>query len=79
MIEWFVETLRGRESDWIKARKYVAEAANSSFREIMQGYDEFVPYMDAVSDPSILVGTAKDSLGNKVQVRVATDEENDNH
>src|SRR5215813_1055324 len=74
MIEWFVETFRGRQSDWVKARKYIAESANSSFKEIMQGYDAFVPYMDEVSEPSILIGTAKDSLGNEVPVRIPTDE-----
>jgi hypothetical protein len=74
MIDWFVETFRGRQSDWIKARKYIKEAANSSFKEIMQGYDAFVPYMDDVEDPSILIGTAKDSLGNDVPVRIATSE-----
>ena len=74
MIEWFVETFRGRKSDWRKARKYLADAANSSFKEIMQGYDAFVPYMDEIPDPSILIGTAKDSLGNVVPVRIATNE-----
>lgn len=73
-FDWCVETIRGRQSDWIKARKYVAESARSSFKEIMQGYDAFVPCMDEVSEPSILIGTAKDSLGNEVPVRIATDE-----
>src|SRR5262249_5366053 len=61
-------------SDWIKARKYIAEAANSSFKEIMQGYDAFVPYMVEVSEPSILVGKAKDSLGSEIHVRIPTNE-----
>jgi hypothetical protein len=74
MIDWFVEALRGRQSDWIKARKYIAESARSSFKEIMSGYDEFVAHMDEVSEPSILIGTGKDSLGNEVPVRIATDE-----
>src|SRR5262249_24385107 len=74
MMEWFIETFRGRQADWIKARKYIAESANSSFKEIMQGYDAFVPYMDEVSEPSILIGTGKDSLGNEVPVRIATSE-----
>lgn len=74
MIEWFVETFRGRQSDWIKARKYIVEAANSSFKEMMQGYDAFVPYMEDVSDPSILIGISKDSLGNEVPMRIATSE-----
>jgi hypothetical protein len=73
-MEWFVETFRGRQSDWTKARKYVAESANSSFKEMMQGYDAFVPYMHEVSEPSILIGTGKDSLGNEVPVRIATGE-----
>src|SRR5262245_33480746 len=74
MIDWLVETFRGRQSDWIKARKYIAEAANSSFKDIMQGYDAFVPYMEEIHDPSILIGTGKDSLGNEVPVRIATNE-----
>ena len=74
MIEWFVETMRGRQSDWLKARKYIFEAANSSFKEMMQGYDAFVPYMDKIDDPSILIGTAKDSVGKEVPVRIATSE-----
>src|SRR5262249_54874325 len=74
MFQWIVEKARTQASDREKAHSYLNEMANKNFREVMQGYDAFVPYMQRVSDPYILIGTAKDSLGNDVPVRLATDE-----
>src|ERR1051325_8291698 len=74
LLNWFVEKFRTEGADRAKAHEYLAQAADKNFCELMQGYDSFVPYMCAVQDPSILLGTTKDSSENKLQVRIATDE-----
>jgi hypothetical protein len=78
MTDWLVEMLRGRQSDRAKARQYLAESADASYRATMKDFDSFVPFMRQVRDPSILIGTAKDSTKNDIAVRIAIDEINRN-
>jgi len=74
LFNWIVEKARTQEADRGKAQKCLLDAANTNFRELMQGYDAFVPYMNDIKDPSILIGRAKDSIGNDVPVRISTGE-----
>lgn len=74
MTDWLVEFMRNRGSDRAKARDYIAQESESSFRETMKDYDAFVPYMESVSEPAILIGTTKDSMGRNVPVRMSLDE-----
>lgn len=74
MIRQFVELLRGRTADRSKGRDYIAQRAQSYAREAMAEYDSFVPAMAAVSEPSFLLGSARDSQGKDVPVKLGRDE-----
>ena len=74
MLERIIEFLRRRNVDRVKAREYLAEQSSDTFREVMQDYDAFVPLAKKVSEPAFLVGTAKDSMGSKVPIRLPTNE-----
>lgn len=69
-----MEIFRNRERDRIKAREYLAQQAEASFRELMKDYDAFVPHMESVRDPSLVIGTARDSVGTEVPVRLGMKE-----
>jgi len=73
-LHWGFERLRGRARDEAKARRYLAEAAGSEFRELMADYDVFVEPLAAVPEPAVLIGTTRDSAGREIPVRLAADE-----
>lgn len=73
MFNWIIEKARTQGADRDKAHKYLLEMEDAKFRDLMQGHDDFVPYMEKVKDPSILIGTATDSFGQGVPVRIETD------
>jgi hypothetical protein len=72
MLNWIIEKARTQGADQEKAHQHLSKSAKENFRNIMRGYDAFVQHMEKVSDPSILIGTAKDSLSNNVLVRIPT-------
>jgi hypothetical protein len=72
MLNWIIEKARTQGADQVKAHQHLSKSAKENFRNIMRGYDAFVQHMEKVSDPSILIGTAKDSLSNNVLVRIPT-------
>jgi hypothetical protein len=74
LFNWIVEKARTQGADRAKAHNYLSQVSDENFRELMQGYDAFVSYMREIQDPSIVIGTAKDSLGNNIEARIATDD-----
>lgn len=72
MIQRLIESIRRSAADHAKAQEYLAENANLSFRELLKDYDAFATHMEQIPEPSILIGTAKTSLGSEVRVRIAT-------
>src|SRR5262249_43432092 len=74
VLNWIIEKARTQGADQVKAHQYLSKSADENFRDIMRTYDAFVQYMEQVSDPSILIGTARDSLGQDVPVRIPTNE-----
>lgn len=74
MIQRLIETVRRSASDRAKALAYLAEKSDSSFREILKEYDTFAAHMEHISEPAILIGTAKTALGNEVSLRIGTRE-----
>src|SRR5262249_55891236 len=54
--------------------EHLAQTAEAAFRESMKEYDRFVHYTRAVAQPAITIGTATDSTGNEVPLRMALDE-----
>lgn len=74
MLERLIEIARGRSADREKAHAYLAEHATSAFRELMADYDAFVPHVARVEEPALLLGTARDSSGAEVPVRLPWEE-----
>ncbi len=74
MLERIIEFLRRRSVDQMKAKEYLTKQATSTFREVMQDYDAFVPIMKRVAGPALLLGTARDSRGTEIPVRLGLDE-----
>ncbi len=74
MIRQLVELLRGRSVDRSKGHAYVTHQADYYAREAMAEYDSFVPVMADVREPSFLLGSARDSQGNAVAVKLGCDE-----
>jgi hypothetical protein len=74
LFQWGLERWRGRGRDEAEARAYIAEQASAVFREIMADYDVFVDHLAAVPEPSVLIGTTRDSTGTEIPVRLPADE-----
>lgn len=70
MIERLIQACRGWGADRAKARAYLAHQAETEFRELMADYDGFVPVMAQAPEPALPLGTARDSLGTPVEVRL---------
>ena len=70
MLDWLIETFRRPCLDQEKAQAYLEEQATSSFRDIVEEYDSFVPFMRKIPESALLVGSAKDSLGSDIPVRL---------
>jgi len=70
MIDWLVEAIRGRRADQAKARKYLADKADETFRQTVAEYDTFVSHMRNVKEPALTIGSAQDSIGNKIPARL---------
>jgi hypothetical protein len=66
--------MRRPRRDEVKARQYVADEASAVFREIMADYDVFVEHLAAVPEPSVLIGTTRDSAGAEIPVRLPAEE-----
>jgi hypothetical protein len=73
-LQWMLEFWRHRGRDEVKARDYIAEEANAVFRETMADYDAFVDHVAAIPESAVLIGTAQDSAGNEVPIRLPSDE-----
>ena len=69
MIRW-VERLRRPILDRQKAQALGEEQTGAVFRSAVGNYDDFVDVARHVSDPVFLVGTAQDSRGNPISVRL---------
>jgi hypothetical protein len=74
MLEWVVERLRRRRLDEVKAHAWVAEQAIAEFRELLADYDAFVPDAAEMRDPALLIGTARDSAGREIPIRLPLDD-----
>jgi hypothetical protein len=74
MLERVVELLRRRRLDEVKAHAWVAEQATAEFRELVADYDAFVSHAAEIKDPALLIGTARDSAGNEVPIRLSLDD-----
>src|SRR5262249_89689 len=70
LLDQLTGIIRGTDLDRAKAREYLMEKFNETFREAVAEYDMFVPEMLKVKEPSFFLGTAKDSLGNEIPVRI---------
>lgn len=73
-LQWFLEFWRQRGRDEVKARQYVAEQASSVFRETMADYDSFVEHLAEIPESAVLIGTARDSRGHEIPVRLPAEE-----
>jgi hypothetical protein len=73
-LQWGLELWRRRGRDEIKARQYVAEESSAVFREVMADYDAFVEHLAGIPESAVLIGTARDSRGNEIPVRLPADE-----
>jgi hypothetical protein len=73
-LQWGLELWRRRGRDEIKARQYVAEESSAVFREVMADYDAFVGHLAEIPESAVLIGTARDSRGNEIPVRLPADE-----
>ena len=62
--------IRGTDLDRAKAQEYLADKFNETFSEAVAEYDTFVSHMLNVKEPAISIGSAKDSLGNEIPVRL---------
>jgi len=70
MLQSWIEAVRRRHVDRAKARTYTADVAAAHFRATMRDHDAFVPLMSGVPAPAFHVGTAHDSTGVPVAVRL---------
>src|SRR6266851_871561 len=73
-LQWGLECWRRRGRDERQARQYVALQASAEFREIMADYDVFVEHLSEIPESAVLIGTARDSVGNEIPVRLPADE-----
>jgi hypothetical protein len=73
-LQWGLERWRRRGRDEVKARQYVAAEASAVFRETMADYDTFVEHLAEIPDSAVLIGTARDSGGNEIPVRLPAEE-----
>lgn len=73
-LQWGLERWRRRGRDEVKARQYVTAEASSVFREIMADYDVFVEHLRTIPDSAVLIGTARDSRGTEIPVRLPAEE-----
>ena len=72
LIRW-IELTRRRSVDRRKAQAYSAAVADAEFRAAMADYDSFVDVAGAVVEPAFPIGTAKDSAGDAIPIRLALD------
>jgi hypothetical protein len=73
-LQWGLERWRRRGRDEIKARQYVTAETSLVFREVMADYDTFVEHLAEIPESAVLIGTARDSAGNEIPVRLPADE-----
>ena len=74
MLSQLIELCRGRTRDKEKAKEHLHDQAESSFQDIVEEYDSFVPYMRKIPESALHIGTAKDSVGNNIPVRLTRDD-----
>jgi hypothetical protein len=74
MLERLLAHSRGRPIDEAKARSYVRDQATAAFREALGEFDAFVPHVRRVAEPAVHLGTARDSAGTTVPLRLAHEE-----
>lgn len=72
MLMRWIEALRHRPVDQAKARAHSALTAEAAFRDAMGDYDAFAQRDRSVGDVAFLVGTARDSRGAPVPVRLSS-------
>jgi hypothetical protein len=71
MLMRWIEALRQRPVDQAKARAHASVIAEATFRDAMGDYDAFAEDSGSVLEPSFPVGTARDSRGAPVPVRLS--------
>jgi DNA helicase HerA-like ATPase len=74
LAQRLLEFGRRRTIDEAKARDYVVSEASSVFREIMGDYDVFAAHLADVPESAFRIGTARDSGGREVPVRLEEEE-----
>jgi hypothetical protein len=72
MMRW-IEITRRRAVDRMKAGAHSAAAADAAFRAAMADYDAFVDIAAGVAEPAFQVGTANDSTGQAVPIRLPSE------
>ena len=70
MLQRWIEAVRGRARDRHKARAHVVDAAAAAYRDAVADHDAFARAAENITGPSFLVGTANDSMGTPVPVRL---------
>ncbi|MFI5398502.1 MAG: hypothetical protein ACHQ9S_23475 [Candidatus Binatia bacterium] len=65
--------MRGRMRDREKARAHVVDAATAVYRDAVGDHDAFARAAKKIDGPSFLIGTARDSMGTPVPVRLPMD------
>jgi len=65
-----MEMFRGRARDREKARAHVLDAAMAVYRDAVGDHDAFACAAEEINGPSFLVGTARDSMGTPMPVRL---------
>ncbi len=68
-MRW-IELTRRRAVDRMKARVYSVAAADSALRAAMADYDAFVDIAEAIGEPAFPVGTARNSAGDAIPIRL---------
>src|SRR5262245_14325302 len=70
LVDRLTGIFRGTDLDRAKAREYLTEKFNETFREAVEEHDTFVSHIQKVKEPALTLGTAKDSLGSEIPVRL---------
>ena len=76
MMEYAATFLRSRARDAARARDYLAGREEAVVQELLAeaGYDDFIPHVTDIGEPSIALGTATDSAGEPIEVRMSVAE-----
>lgn len=74
MLGRWVELVRGRTRDRQRARIVVADSSSAAYRDAVADYDTFVEVARRVKEPAFIVGTAHDSTGEEILIRLGVND-----